>query len=1142
MEKKRKTDLFRFAKLRAPQLLNKERRKLGFVEHPDTEKSKFLQQLDPTDDVEISRTKVAQVAGTFSPLNSVEEVKQLSQTVWDFSLWLAKNKSNIVRSELDAKIPTPSLSAAQLIQLWDNVHYDILSEKNPYVRQACLQMIVAQNFIDAYKSYSPGTTTDSDEAARELADLKRLANARILVDRAFTQAKLSYSASANSHSSRTARRQEAQHQAKFAKQMIPVLEGVKKEFEALDKRYTKDFNRAFDEAFAQYETLVNRAIQTYLSQHPELKDRQDAESQIPDDLIADFDFTFAAPLSSEYTKGKLSDTTTKYVQENCLEEEAMDGAINYVCSDIAKTLQGASKEVQKQFSHISVNGVPIRPNSSVNHDFALSFEQPRLKTTRGTQKDIFFSLSTGYNNAFIENGKFTLTVGGVEVPLGEPQILSAKNKTIFMQLTQNAVALAKGKSFEFEAEFTLDNGKTLSIRKKGNTSNAITSGVAVLIALKGKEVPLYGINRIGVADYLKVEQELCCYISGEVSHIENILAREYKERSTRSLTRTETSSEFTTEHETEDSTDTTTTSRHEMSTEVAEVLERDRSANVGFDTGTNGKYGAVEFNASAFGDFSFGQSTSNSNTIARNYAEDVTRRALERIVQKTTAKRTSKILKEFEDTNKHGYDNRSGDKHVTGVFRWIDKVYKNRIVNYGRRLIYEFMVPEPARFYKDAIILQASEEDTNPDSGTEETTVLVKPTHPSEHGITDASTITRDRYSHFASLYGVTPDAPQDAETNAHGSYSESIGSGDSPHSFNSYSPIQVPIGYECHEIRGAVNYNYKARVGAKAYIKIATGGKNWQETNLRGTGNVSRNFTHTNLSIGTAINVSVNTKKITAFTLSIDAKCRLKANIFEQWQQDVFNAIMEAYNRQLQAYNDALAAEEAANEAAGAIEEDSTLATNPKFNAQVINTELKRLCIEMLTKPFGIPQGKDFYQEGECEVPEIKLGKDLDIYSSHVKFFEQAFDWNLMSQLFYPYYWAKKCDWKSLFQSQASNDHIFQAFLQSGMGRIMVPVREGFEDAVAFFMETGQIWNGNGIVIDTDDELYLSIVDEMTYTEGVIEGEEWETIVPSSLTIVQARSAMLDDESLPCCESDEDVLEALLIKKDENILGLKPE
>jgi hypothetical protein len=99
----------------------------------------------------------------------------------------------------------------------------------------------------------------------------------------------------------------------------------------------------------------------------------------------------------------------------------------------------------------------------------------------------------------------------------------------------------------------------------------------------------------------------------------------------------------------------------------------------------------------------------------------------------------------------------------------------------------------------------------------------------------------------------------------------------------------------------------------------------------------------------------------------------------------------------------------------------------------------------------------------------------------------------------------------------------MFRSFLQSGMARLIVPVREGFEDAVTFYMETGKIWNGNGMVIETDDQLYLSIVDEMTILDKDVEKLEWETVVPSTLTVIQASSVSLDEGGLPCCHSAEE-------------------
>ncbi len=210
---------------------------------------------------------------------------------------------------------------------------------------------------------------------------------------------------------------------------------------------------------------------------------------------------------------------------------------------------------------------------------------------------------------------------------------------------------------------------------------------------------MFGVQNLGVQEYRRVEQTLCCYVPGEVSHIENIMAREYKEKSTRNLLRTEFSTESTTETEIENINDTTTTERHELSTEAAKELQKDKSFDVSgsISVSKDSKvFGSITANVSS--GYNSSSSSSQSNTEAKNYAKEITERALERVVQKTTEKRTFKMIKEFEEKNKHGFDNRKGTEHVTGVYRWVDKIYDNELVNYGRRLLFEISVPSPAEF------------------------------------------------------------------------------------------------------------------------------------------------------------------------------------------------------------------------------------------------------------------------------------------------------------------------------------------------------------------------------------------------------------------------------------------------------------
>lgn len=149
-----------------------------------------------------------------------------------------------------------------------------------------------------------------------------------------------------------------------------------------------------------------------------------------------------------------------------------------------------------------------------------------------------------------------------------------------------------------------------------------------------------------------------------------------------------------------------------------------------------------------------------------------------------------------------------------------------------------------------------------------------------------------------------------------------------------------------------------------------------------------------------------------------------------------------------------------------------------------------------------------------------IEKTQAMDNYASFAKFMEQAFEWDIMSYTFYPYYWGNRENWLEMFQSE-NDDKIFRSFLQSGMARVMVTVRPGFENAVMHFMEFGQIWNGGQVPI-IGDPLYLSIVDELKEQEYVVE-ETWETTIPTSLTVLQKEGVGLDVEGLPCgggCET----------------------
>ena len=167
----------------------------------------------------------------------------------------------------------------------------------------------------------------------------------------------------------------------------------------------------------------------------------------------------------------------------------------------------------------------------------------------------------------------------------------------------------------------------------------------------------------------------------------------------------------------------------------------------------------------------------------------------------------------------------------------------------------------------------------------------------------------------------------------------------------------------------------------------------------------------------------------------------------------------------------------------------------------------------------------------------KIKQNQKMDNYASFAKFMEQAFDWDLMSYRFYPYYWGNKQDWSELYQFE-TNDAIFRSFMQAGMARVIVTVKPGFEDAVMLYMATGQIWNGGQMPV-VGDPLYLSIVDELAEQEYTVE-ETWNTVLPTQLIALQKSGVAVDEKGLPCGEDCKDFASGSLTDNNNN-LGVEP-
>jgi hypothetical protein len=122
----------------------------------------------------------------------------------------------------------------------------------------------------------------------------------------------------------------------------------------------------------------------------------------------------------------------------------------------------------------------------------------------------------------------------------------------------------------------------------------------------------------------------------------------------------------------------------------------------------------------------------------------------------------------------------------------------------------------------------------------------------------------------------------------------------------------------------------------------------------------------------------------------------------------------------------------------------------------------------------------------GNGAYPEIAF-QDAQEEAKYVAFIEQAFEWENMTYLLYPYFWGRKAEWERTAQVDEM-DVNFAKFLSAGFARVQVPVRPGFEALVTYTFDrnnwSGTLWQGsNPPGFETNG--VLAIEDEMQAQTG---------------------------------------------------------
>jgi hypothetical protein len=532
-----------------------------------------------------------------------------------------------------------------------------------------------------------------------------------------------------------------------------------------------------------------------------------------------------------------------------------------------------------------------------------------------------------------------------------------------------------------------------------------------------------------VADLRVVEHQTVGYLPGEIAHINNTQPGEINTRVTRRLKKVESYESLISEQEVFNETDTQSTEKFSLESEASRVQEEESSWNVNAKVSTKWGFPMGSVTASVDGGFATSNSTTTSNSNAQQYAKELVTRTIDRVSNKVKLERSLKTIEEFEETVTHVIDN-SGNGTKSYVYRWLNKLTRATLKNFGKRLIFQFDIAHPAHFYlRRSIQSPTGTVDIPKDPRKDEAVKLT------------IDSINRYNYLTLAEKYNAKVDAPP-AQTILVTDIFQSTGEGKLIS-----KQVPIPKGYACYEAK--ILGQYDDPVGSWNGVRIQVGLEHlttWWEQNPTThnwesmQGRMMFNSYHFWAGMhGETDNLPVTIRHPKdGFIMNLEVKCWVTQELELEWKKKTYAAILEGY--------------EAMKQQAESQMSDwnpNIPGLNPSKKEGVILEELKKEVIRKMNRctPFTVPgwNGDNF-----------ELGKEYDANccldnrnGEHARFLESVIDWANMTYEFHPYFYANHNDWNALLDLSDDDPH-FEAFMKASYATVRIPIHRDSEKEIA--------------------------------------------------------------------------------------------
>ncbi len=930
---------------------------------------------------------------SFVSFESEIELEKQNKLFFEIADWLTINRKTAIPTEILKKVKTVKILDLKLeLSLWDNLFANVIKNENHYIKDGIIQMLVLQNLLKHID------TKKDNEVLKYIMDL---ANAKVVLP--------SYIFEDNDAKSNNGNQNKiALQENKFVSaEIIEASEIANKnlnikdyetaivELKKLNNKYQKAKQQSLTTANEAYQKKIKPIIAKYQLEYNKLRREMckipREENYDPNDFcnqpdiqypeLPEFVFEYPKATDLKYLKENLTENTffiVELILNDNQEIDTIDEIITFLENNIVENQNVILSK--KQFANpvftIGDVTIPFANRVASNLTFRVC--------PAGLPNRNIYKLTAVFNIP-----DQSLNISGIIYKLHLADGTVAQNYTYTASKSGNIITLTdlfgiygytqvlNNLVVGFSAEIKLSNNQYYNILlddfalnnsfqcSYGNLENQESNDDPDDFIPKG-----FGFKQLGIADYKKVVSKVCFYDVGEVSHIENVMASEFRSKTTEKKRVEENTLTLTNESESEKLSDTVSTQRFEMQNEIASMIQE--QTQTGAFANVQGNYGTTSFDAG--GNYASNISKEESNRQTITQAKEMTQRAMERIVTKQRSEKVTKITESFTETNTHIYDNRGSKDNISSVYRFVNAVYKNQVYNYGKRLMYEFMVPQPSRLH--LLGLEASA--TNKD---------LMPVDPRTIGLSDFNDIEKSTYMQWSSNYNAKVNTCPEEYVIVGKAFSHIEKLRDSL--FTITSSISLPDDYESIEAKSSFTGNAQGLFPAGWPISV--------------NGIIGNKLVNTNYSFfaidkfSKEVPVNIEILGYHSTTVNITIKCQLKENVKNKWKKETFEAIIEAYNRQLEDFNTK--------------QESKFLDSNPLFYRQTEQLILRKNCISYLlddtnantNRQFGLPM-YNHSPKPTFKSFKVNVDQKMDDYTSFAKFMEQAFEWNLMSYNFYPY------------------------------------------------------------------------------------------------------------------------------------------